>query len=312
VAIVGRLPSSFQGSRTARFAIEGRPSQPEDPLLAKLHPVTPDYFRAMRIPLQGGRLFDLKENGDAPRVAIITRSLAQRYWQDDPIGYQIDVKTDGEKSAVFTIVGVVGDVRDPFDTEPDPAIYVPYYHFALAAMNLVIRTQSDPANVAAAVQSRIRSIDASTPVYSVKTMEQMIAETVSGVRLSAITMAVFGTMGLILAAAGVYAVMAYSVEQQKHDIGVRLALGAAPTLVLAMVLGRALRLTAAGLAIGLAAAVGLGALMASTLFGVVSVDGGVFVWFTLLLAAVALLSSYVPARRAARLDPIISLRSSPR
>ncbi len=294
---------------TVDFLIEGRAAPaPGEAQSASFQVISPDYFQTMRIPLISGRYFAASDGADSQRVAMIGAEFARRYFADeDPVGRRIKVGSEGNHWA--NIIGVAGDVkRFMFDRGMTPTIFFPHSQSPQRSMSFVLRTAGDPESLSLAARSQVHSIDADQPVYEIKTVEQVIREQYSGVRLAAMLMAVFGLIALILSAVGVYAVMAYSVSQRTHEIGVRMALGASCSDVMRMVVGNALRLAGAGLAIGLPAAFALSNLMSSVLFGMVALDATTFLAFTALLVAVSLLASYIPARKAARIDPMIALR----
>jgi predicted lysophospholipase L1 biosynthesis ABC-type transport system permease subunit len=234
--------------------------------------------------------------------------VARHYWRDaaDPIGRRI--KLGGAQSQWTTIVGVVGDVKDWFSGEPQPAVYLPYPQAPQLSMRLLLRTAGDPMRVVAGARAQILSVDPDQPIYDVKSMEQVLSEQTSGVRLSASMMGVFAGIALVLAAAGIYAVISYLVAQRTHEIGVRMALGARQRDVLNLVVGYALKLALVWLAIGLPAAYAMTRVMSSALYGVIALDAATFAGFTLLLAAVALAAGYIPARRATKVDPMVALR----
>jgi len=204
-------------------------------------------------------------------------------------------------------VGVCGDTKDWFTGEPQPASYVSYLQAPQLSMMLLMRTAGDPMQIANAARAEVHGVDRNQPVYDLKSMEESISEETSGVRSAAVTMSTYAAIALLLAVTGIYAVIAYSVVQRTHEIGLRLALGAGHADIVRMVVGQAFRLAALGLGIGVPVAFILSRIMASALYGVVSVDVLTFVAFTLALAAAALFAGYVPARRATRVDPVIAL-----
>ena len=269
-----------------------------------------DLFRTLRIPIIAGRDFSAGDGEHAPRVAVVSQTLARRYWpSEDPIGRQIKPGPETSESPWLTIVGVVGDVpRFMFDREPQPTLYVPLAQNPEADMWFALRTSGEPTRAIAAVRSQLASLDEKLPLYEIMSHEQVIDGELAGLKLAARLMGMFGAMALLLSAIGVYGVMAYGVSQRTHEIGVRMALGAEPRDVLKLIVGQSLKLAGFGLSLGLPIAFGLGRLMASALFGVVSLDWSTFAGFGLLLAGVAVLSGYLPARRAARVDPTVALR----
>jgi putative ABC transport system permease protein len=208
-----------------------------------------------------------------------------------------------------TVVGVVRDVRSSgFDNTPDPTTYVPFAQQPAWSSAIVVRTSNDPSALASAVMARVRGIDSDEPPYDVRSLQQVLSDDVSGVESSANMMMVFGFTALVLAAAGIFAVMSYSVTQRTHEIGVRMALGARRFDVLRLVVGKAITLAAVGLAIGVSAALLMAHALSSVLFGIIRIDGFVFALLTLMLAVVATLAAYIPARGATKVDPMQALR----
>jgi putative ABC transport system permease protein len=308
--VVSSLPSGGMWN-TTEFSIEGRAAPaPGHPLLANFQVVGPEYFQTMQIPLINGRAFSESDGQEAPRAAIISESMARRYWPDeDPLGKRIKTGPHDSKEDWATVVGVVGNVRRfMFDKENRPTLYISYLQTPWRGLHIVARTAGDPMSVVAAAKSQVLSVDPDQPIYDIKTMEKAISDEMSGVRLSAALMAILGLMALILAAVGVYGVMAYSVSQRVHEIGIRMALGASQADVLRLVVGQAAKLAGVGLALGLPLSFALSGFMSSALFGLVALDVSTFAGITALLAGVAALSSYVPARTATRVDPMIALR----
>lgn len=310
-AVAASLPAS-QDWASRDFLIEGKPAPlPGQSQFANFQTVSPAYFQTMRIPLTAGREFSEQDGPDAPRVAVISEAMAKLYWPgEDPIGKRVRLKSVGSEGEWFSIVGIAGNVRRfLFDRDFKPTLYLPQTQLADPGLYFVLRTPDDPMKLLAAARARIADVDPALPVYEIKTMDQSIAESLSGLQLMVFMMGLFGAMALLLAAIGVYGVMAYSVSRRTQEIGIRLALGAQSADIFRMVTGQGLKLTAIGMAIGFPAAYGLSRLMASALFGVVNVDYLAISGFTLLLALVALFASYLPARRATQVDPIIALRN---
>jgi putative ABC transport system permease protein len=239
-------------------------------------------------------------------VAIINETLARLHWpNEDPVGRRVSF--DDEEWV--EIVGVVRDVRhNGLDSEPRAEIYLPYRQAPLRFMSLVVKTQSDPLEMAGAVRSQVMAVDGDLPVYRVMSLEQIVSESVAQPRFNLVLLGTFSLLALVLAAIGIYGVMSYAVSQRMHEIGIRIALGARPGDVLKMVVRQGVELTVAGLGVGLAAAWALTRVLSGLLFGVTPTDPPTFVGVSLMLAVVAFLATYLPARRATRVDPLNALR----
>jgi putative ABC transport system permease protein len=304
------LPSGWSWNRS-EYTAEGQPpAAPGEMRTAVWQSVTPDFFRALRIPLLKGRLLTAQDGPDAELTLVVSQSLANRIWPNqDPAGKRIMFGRAGSSEPWKTVVGVVGDIQSsPFDRTPDPTAYLPFAQLPMASSCVVVRTSGDPVALAAAARAAVRSVDADQPPYDMRTLAQLISDDVSGVEASARMMFIFGLVALVLAASGIYALMSYSVTQRTHEIGVRMALGAKRRDVLRLVIGYAIKLTVIGLAIGVPVALALTRALSSLLFGVLRLDLPVFALFTVLLALVAALAAYIPARRATRVDPMVALR----
>jgi putative ABC transport system permease protein len=297
--------SGFSASRY--FNIEGRPPQPAgEGLNTGFNAASPNYFQTLSIPLLEGRDFTRQDVLGTPEVVIINEAMARRFWPNqDPVGERLRIAEDPWR----TVVGVVGNVRhNGLDAEPKPEMFYPSLQSPLPFMTLMVRSTTDEKNLTAAIQREIRAVDADQPVFSIKTMDQLVAESVSSRRLNMILLTTFALVALTLAALGIYGVMAYSVSQRTHEIGVRIALGAQPRDVLKMVVGQGMMLTLIGVGIGLIAAFALTRLMTSLLYGVTATDPWTFTAVAVVLSLVALLASFIPARRATKVDPMVALR----
>ncbi|HEV2114692.1 MAG TPA: ABC transporter permease, partial [Terriglobales bacterium] len=308
-AAVSSLPSQWTRDRS-RVTLEGQaPPAPGEMRLAVSQVISPGFFSTLRIPLREGRLFTLQDGAEAPPVVIISQTMARQYWpRQNPLGRRVRLGDD-PREAWRTVVGIVGDILgSSFDRQPEPTAYVPVAQSAQGAMAMAIRTTRDPMALAEAVRAQVQALDRNQPIYDIRTLQQLISDDASGVESSARLMAIFGVIALVLAAAGIYAVMAYLVAQRTHEIGVRMALGASPRNVLHLMVQHAAILTIVGLGIGIPAAILMARLLSSVLFGVVSLDWAVFTICTAVLALVAGLASYVPARRASKVDPMVALR----
>jgi predicted permease len=291
------------------ITIEGRtPLAGEKFINADERIVGGNYFQAMEIPLLKGRLFQEQDTAANPKVAIIDENMAQQYWPNqNPVGRRFHrVQSD---VPWYTIVGVVGQVKhDTLDSDPRIAFYLPHTQYPTRAMTVVMRCRPDPGPFSAAVKQAVRDLDAELPLYNLRTMEQFVDESLARRRFSMLLLGIFAGLALALSAIGVYGVMAYLVSQGTREIGIRIALGASRRGILGFIVRQGMVLAAAGVAIGLAAAYVLTRFMSSLLFGITATDAPTFSMIPLLLILVALAASYIPARRAARVDPMVSLR----
>jgi predicted permease len=271
--------------------------------------VSADYFRAIRNPLKQGRLFTDDDNESATRVAIINETMARAFFADgSPIGQRIALK--GEPDKPLEIVGVTADVKQfGVDKENKPGFYQPYRQKEVAFMNLVVRTTTDPTMMIPALRSRILTVDKFTAITRVRTLNDLVSESVAQPRFYTLMLTIFGGIALTLAAVGIYGLMAYSVSRRTHEIGIRMALGAETTRILRLVVGHGLALIATGVVIGLAGALALTRLMSGLLFGVSATDPAVFAFISLTLIGVALAACFFPARKAAQIDPMVALRT---
>ena len=276
---------------------------------------TPQYFEALRIPLQRGRYFTDGDNEAGPPVAIVDDSFARRFWPDeDPVGKRIAIgsvpKSNPPLPQWRTVVGVVAHVKNKsLDRDGREQVYVPQAQVAFVrSMSMVVRTTLNPADIAGAVRGQLAAMDPTLPLYEVKTMEAQVEQSVAQRRFTMALLVGFGLLALTLAAIGTYGVLSYSVGQRTAEIGIRLALGARRGEILKMVVGHGMRLAGTGLAIGLVAALLATRFMSTLLFGVGAIDPLTFAIAGIVLSAMALLAAYVPARRATRVDPMVALR----
>jgi putative ABC transport system permease protein len=247
---------------------------------------------------------DVKET----RVLLINETLAKRYFPNtDPVGKQLEVMWDG--SGPDEIVGVVGDIREgALNKEPEPAIYWSHPREPYSGMALVIRANGDATRLSMAVQKEIRSLDPEQPVADVRTMEQVIAKSIARPRFNMLLLSIFAGVALVLASVGLYGVMNYSATQRTHEVGIRMALGATRGDIMRLVVGNGMLLTVTGIVIGVVASWGLTRVMSNLLFGITATDLPTYLGVSAVLATVALIANYIPARRATRVNPVIALR----
>ena len=306
------FPGPFRGSNASgSFFIEGRPAPTRaDRPFANLGTVSGGYFAAMGIPLLSGRTFTNRDSGNAPPVAIISLAFARRYWPgEDPIGRRLRFDDD-PKASWLTVVGLVGDVRQlGLAQEPPPLLYMPYEQFVLPFTNVFVRSTVPAAGVTSLLRAQVAAIDPDLPVGNVQTLQAVMDRSVDDPRFRTMVMGVFALLALVLAAVGVYGLISYSVTQRTREIGIRVALGAQPRQVLAPVIREGILLAAAGIAVGLVGAFAVTRVLASFLFGIGATDPLTFILVSALLVLVALLASYIPSRRALRVDPLIALRA---
>jgi putative ABC transport system permease protein len=297
------------GGMNGDFQIEGRTFPRNQEPIAEKYIVTPDYFRAMGVSLLRGRLFTEQDGRHGQNVIIISDSVARKFWPDqDPIGKHMDMGL-GDMKGFQDVVGVVADVkREALDRAAGLELYVPYTQVPSPAMTLVIRSTAEPRALAAAARAQVLAIDRDQPVYDVKTMRDVVSDSLSGRSVSTWLLAAFAGLALILASVGIYGVVSNWVSQRTREIGIRSALGADPRDIAALVLGRAMLMVAMGAAVGLAASLALTRFLSSQLFGAKPHDPWTLAAVPLVLGLVALLACYWPVRRALKIDPLTALR----
>jgi putative ABC transport system permease protein len=318
VRAVGGIGNFFQPKSPGvlSLTIEGKPDLPDGySLKATPDSISPNFFEAIGAPLLRGRAFNNHDVYDPsslgyPSVAIINETLARRYFpNEDPVGKRIKFGDSASSAPWIMIVGVVADVRRAgLESPAIPEFYMSCMQSPMSRLTLVVRTKSDPAKLAPLVREAIWSVDKDQPVYSIKTMDAQLGEMTAQRRLDTLLFGIFATVALLLAGVGVYGVMAHSLAQQTHEIGVRIALGAQPGDILKLVLAQGTRLALAGVGLGVAGALMVTRLMSSLLYGVAATDPISFVVASLLLSGLVLLACYIPARRATKVDPMVALR----
>ena len=308
VTPISSVPSGWNWNRSYLGIAGAAPLAPGEVRITYTESAGPDFVRVFRLPLVRGREFSRSDGPDTQPVAIVSSSLVAHYWpHSDPVGRRIKLGTSAS-DPWRTIVGVVGNIRVSSFDKPQDFVYTPVSQEPPPSTYFAVRTSGDPLAIATAVRTQVAAVEPTLPVFDIRTQEQIISDNISGVQFSARTMIAFGILALLLAAAGIYAVMSYSVAQRTHEIGVRMALGARPSDVLGMVVRYTLKLTAIGIAIGLPLAFAVSRFLGGFLFGVVHAGTAVFTVFPAILAAVALLAGYIPARWATRVDPLEALR----
>jgi putative ABC transport system permease protein len=272
--------------------------------------VTPGYFRTMGITLLAGRDFNDADNKDSQNVTIIDERLARQYWPNQsPLGKRVRFGPPEDNEPWHTIVGVVSAVRHQrMQEETRPSVYLPHQKIPSSGMTLVARTSTNPREFIGAVRREVAQLDPDLPVSEVATMEVVVAESIWQPRLYALLFAVFAGGALLLALIGIYGVMAFLVQTRTHEIGVRMALGATARDVFRLIVGRGMKLTALGVVIGIGGAIALTRLIHSLLFNTSTTDPFTFIFISLLLSLAAFFACYIPARRAAKVDPLVALR----
>jgi predicted permease len=300
------------GGSNSPLLVEGQAEpKPGEAPTADISLITPDYFRLMGIELQRGRAFTAQDQQDAPPVVIVDEATAQRHWPNaDALGKRIRLGSNNPNVPWLTVVGVARRVKlYGLARDSNPAqVYRPFLASPWAAATIGVRATVDPASLTAAVRQEVLSLDRDLPIFNVRTMEQVLANSVASFRQNTLLLGLFATVAFVLAAVGIYGVLAYDVAQRTHEIGVRLALGAQARDVLMLVVGRGMTFALIGAGLGLAGAFALTRLLKTLLFGVSATDPWTFTSIAALLLAVALLACWLPARRATKVDPLIALR----
>lgn len=309
---IGFLPLAGPGMRTSFRVLDQPPPTLGDEPSTDVRPVTPGFFETMGIRRVAGRELMPSDTAGAPLVAVVSESLARRYLPADAaLGQRLHVNIGPSRDGMTVeVVGVVGDIRmSSLDSDVYPTVYLPHTQLSLGLMTFVVRTNQDPASIVGAARSAVGALDPELPLADVRTMDEVVATTLARPRAMMTLLAAFALMALVLAAIGVYGVMAYAVEQRTREIGVRMALGATPTAVFRLVLRQALVLAVLGVTAGLVVAKGVTGFMRSLLYAVDPADPLTFGATAALLVAVALVAAFVPARRSALVAPVVALRA---
>jgi putative ABC transport system permease protein len=297
------------GADTATFTIVGKPQTDADgPLGAHAAVATEGYFRVLGIPLRAGRVFEPTDNADAPRVVIVNEAMARQYWPgEDPVGARITLAFSGQPSDA-EVIGVVGDVRNALQEDPQPSVFVSYAQQPTGALHFAVRAEGDPSAIVRAVQREIWAMNPAMPFAQVTTLEGLFDDSLRD-RRSTLQLAIaFSVTALALAAVGAYGLVSHESSRRSHEIGIRVAIGASRRRVLALVVGDGLKLALLGIGVGAVLAIVAGRALQSFLFGVSAFDPVTFVVIALLMLAVTTLASLLPAWRAARANPIAALR----
>ena len=311
VALATNLPASNVDNEMTLFTIEGRPAaKTNETPSADMLTASPDYFAALRIPLVAGRLFRESDNAALERVAVVSRSMAERFWHgEDVLGKRVKLGAADSNGPWMKIIGIVGDIRQNWwNPAARPTIYTNFLQSPRRAMNVVLRVDAYPQSYVASLRDVVRQIDAGLALTGINTLKTEVVDSIGIIRILGILMGVFGLVALMLSSVGVYGVLSESVAQRTRELGIRLALGAHPRDLMKLVLRQALKLTGIGLAIAVPISFAVSRVMANLIFGIVAADLVVVAVFTFLLAAVALVAGYFPARRATRVDPLVALR----
>jgi putative ABC transport system permease protein len=310
-AAISFLPLSGGGIGTSFYRADGPEPAPGQAPVTDVRPVTPGFFRTMGIPQVMGRDFSSADRIDSPLVAIVNETLVTRYLRgENPLGTRLNVFLGPPDRRVYEIVGVVGDIKlASLDGEVRPTVYVQHTQLSIPVMTFVARTPGNPELLVPGVSAAVHGIDPALPLADVRTMDAVVDGTLARPRIVAVLLTVFAVMALTLAAVGVYGVMAYSVAQRTQEIGVRMALGATTDSVFGMVIADASRLVGIGVATGLICAAGLTRLLTTLLYETEPLDPITFLGTAALLAVVAMLASFIPARRGTRIAPIQALRT---
>lgn len=311
ISVIQDLPLR-RNRMSFEFSVENRDMPPPgEKQSAAYRVIGPDYFQVMKIPLIAGRDFSERDNRRSTPVLIINQTMAHQYWEDeDPIGKRM--RFGGDDAPWYEIVGVVGDIKHMgLDEEEGPAIYQPHaqktFDF-LRWMTLVVRTDTDPMNLAGTIHAQVQTVDKDQPVYEIAAMKDILSQSVSKPRFAMLLLGLFAFVALLLGAVGIYGVLAFTVTGSTREIGIRMALGASSKEVYRLVLGQGLRLVIAGVGFGLIGAFALTRFLSSLLFDIQATDPLTFASISLLLVVIAMLACYFPARRATKVDPMVALR----
>jgi putative ABC transport system permease protein len=293
-----------------QFRVEGNTARDDELPAASLTVATPDYFAALDIPLQRGRMFSAGDDGDAAPVAIVNDLLAEHAWPgEDPIGRRISARWQGQWR-MMEVVGVVGRVRhNGLESEPRPELFMPHAQLPFGSMTFVVETAIDPATVLPALKAHVWALDATLPLWDTATLDSLVADSLGPRRFVAQIVALVSGLAFVLSAIGIYGMLSFSTVQRTREIGLRVAMGASANTIMKMVIREGMTLVVIGVVIGLATALALSRTLSALLYGVSPTDPATIAVTTALLLVVALLACYVPARRATAIDPLAALRA---
>lgn len=310
-AVGGVYPLPLSGAEEFMgFSIEGRGSNPGESVSAGPRWVNGDYFKVMGIALLRGRELTERDNADAARVLVINEAMAKAFWPDeDPIGKRVAFDRTNGTPNWREIVGIAKDVKHvSLDGTATPEMYLPFGQFPIFFQTIVLRTAGDPLSLVAAARSEVLAVNKDQPISNVHTMEELLSNSIAQRRFNMLLLSIFAIVALLLSAVGIYGVMSYSVAQRTHELGLRMALGAQSSHIVALVVRQGMTLALTGVVVGLAAAFVLTRIMASLLYGVSATDTLTFGLIALLLSSVAFFACYIPAHRATKVDPMVALR----
>ena len=309
-AVTNSLPLYALGN-SITMVFEGRPEPPpgQEPIIG-VRIISPEYFDTMGIPLLKGRQLTEQDTRTSPNVVVISEAMARRYWpNEDAIGKRIAFGRVQKPEDWIQVIGVVKDVRQTLTTDTKPQMYFSHLQMDFyPPEDLVVRTDVDPASMASTVRNAVWGIDKDQPVSNIRTMQEILADSIARERFSMLLLAIFASVALVLAVVGIYGVMSYSVAQRTHEIGIRMALGAQTGAVLKLAVSYGMKLVIIGIVVGLVTAFALTRVMSTLLFGVTATDPTTFTLIPLLFVCVAAIASYIPARRATKVDPLVALR----
>lgn len=311
VSAASSTPISSNSGKTA-MAIEGRPPSSDGPgPNVEFHSVGPDYFKALRIDLLKGRVFTDQDRAGTPRVVLINETAARNFWPgEEPIGKRVRAYVGWQPEDDWAeIVGVVANVKYGNVEEKDqPGVYLYYLQGPIVPSFIMARTSIEPSGLVSSIRREVLSMDGNVPLFDIKTMEERIGDSTSKTRFNALLLAIFAGLAVLLSITGIYGVMSFMVAGRTHEIGIRVALGAQPNDAVNLIMKDGLIIVLIGLGIGIAAALAATRVLTSELYGISATDPLTFALVSLLLTGVALVACYVPARRAAYVDPLIALR----